>query len=241
MKKINLLSAILGFSMIVSFNSFASGIPVVDGAQIANQIKTWTVEADRWVKTLEQYKKEYQAQLDQIAAQTGVRDVLGFMKEAEAAYKKVKDLQSLVNDPSKIYRMGEGALSGELKNLYNKYGMFDLCKDYVGATKRQCEGEIINIAQKELNNDQNLEMLNFRMEKIKEIGDRMANAKDIKEAQDLNNALNTQSAMLNAQFMQMQITRDIEQQQKELQDKEKRKVLINKLDKDASLGEWRIN
>lgn len=72
----------------------ASGIPVVDGAQISQsqinhiedvlkQAKTWAEEAKRWADTAAHYKEQLNAYARQLASQTGIRDVSSYLEDVK--------------------------------------------------------------------------------------------------------------------------------------------------------------
>ena len=208
--------------LLFSSQAFASGIPTVDAAAIANQIQTWKIEADRWLKTVDEYKKSYQAQLDQIATQTGARDIVGFMNEAKTQYDQVKDLQQWIENPQMLLDHGKNALTSELRSIYDKYGMTALCDSQTNEqSKRLCEGEIILTATKEQQNKRDLERVNDRVSSINKIADRMSKATDVKEAQDLSNAMQTQMALLQTDNIQRDIQAKQQDQQERLIEQQK--------------------
>lgn len=208
--------------LLFSSQAFASGIPTVDTAAIANQIQTWKIEADRWLKTVDEYKKSYQAQLDQIATQTGARDIVGFMNEAKTQYDQVKDLQQWIENPQMLLDHGKNALTSELRAIYDKYGMTSLCDSQTNEqSKRLCEGEIILTATKEQQNKRDLERVNDRVSSINKIADRMSKATDVKEAQDLSNAMQTQMALLQTDNIQRDIQAKQQDQQERLIEQQK--------------------
>lgn len=213
----------------------ASGIPTVDTAAIANQIQTWKIEADRWIQTVDEYKKAYQAQLDQIATQTGARDIVGFMNEAKAQYDQVKDLKKFIDNPELLLDYGKDALSSELKGIYDKYGMTSLCDAQTNEkSKKLCEGQIILTATKEQQNKRDLERVDDRLKTINSIADRMSKAKDTKEAQDLSNAMQTQIALLQADNIQRDIQAKQQEQQERLIEQKVRSRMIESNEKDVS-------
>lgn len=211
----NLKLILSGLLLINSTTIYAQGIPTIDSAAIARQVETWKVEAQRWSETIAEYKKAYQAQLDQIATQTGARDIAGFINESKKQYDQVKDLKQWIDNPEKLLTHGKNALNSELRAIYDKYGMTNICEQGNEKMKTLCEGEIIITATKEQQNRRDLERVNERVNTINEIADRMAKATDTKEAQDLGNAMQTQIALLQADNIQ----RDIQAKQFEQQER----------------------
>ena len=56
MKRIIKTTALAFALSLGSITAHAGGIPVIDGAQIGNQIQTWAIEGERWLKQVQQYK-----------------------------------------------------------------------------------------------------------------------------------------------------------------------------------------
>ena len=53
MKRIIKTTALAVALSLGSITAHVGGIPVIDGAQIGNQIATWGIEAQRWTKQLQ--------------------------------------------------------------------------------------------------------------------------------------------------------------------------------------------
>ncbi|MBQ9292937.1 MAG: transport associated protein 4, partial [Campylobacter sp.] len=78
---------------------FATGIPVVDGAMNAQtmqhnlqQVAEWLKEANRWVETTQHYSSQLDHYAKEIAIQTGVRDVVSFLKDVKSVYDEADKL-----------------------------------------------------------------------------------------------------------------------------------------------------
>jgi len=80
------------------------------------------------VRTAQHYQSQIQAYKDQLATATGIRNIAAFTNE----------LSNLQSELTNIYKQGnsyisdftsnpEGALSSQAKNLFSKYGAFDMC------------------------------------------------------------------------------------------------------------------
>ncbi|MDG6896502.1 hypothetical protein A6A19_00380 [Actinobacillus delphinicola] len=219
MKKI-ILSGVLIFT--ISSNTFA-GVPVVDYVRVGDQIKTWTVELERWKTKVEQYRQQYTKQLEQynkqiedIATKTGARNIAQFMNDSYKMFKDVKDLGKWIQNPENIYKYGTGILSPKLRKIYNQFGLDQLCEIDVPALQKRCEGNIILDAMRQAQAERQIIFLSDHLEKIEKISKRMANAKDIKEAQDLSNSMQAEMALLQAENLKMQISLSSEKLQKEI-------------------------
>ena len=195
-----------------------AGIPVIDGAQIGNQISTWAIEAQRWTKQLQQYKQDFKNQQNQLMQQsgilqgmTGVRDMAGFMNEVSSTLKDVKDLDKWLGDTNTILKHGKDILSDKLKKAFDEYGATNLCKNANLTIQKKCEGEIIVEVLKKEKIDKNARKLEKRISTIENIAKKMKTAKDSKEAQDLGNAMNTQIALLQTDKIAMDLALSTEQ------------------------------
>lgn len=217
-----------------SLNVQAGGIPVIDGAQIGNQIQTWIVEAQRWQKEIAQYKQDFENQQNQLLQQTGIlntlqgiRDVQGFIKDVTNELKDVTNLDKWLNQSDYILKNGYDVLGGDLKKVFDSYQLDNLCKSLVATQKKMCEGNIVIDVIKEVETKKDLAKYENRLNTIEKIAKQMKTAKDSKEAQDLSNAMQTQIALLQADKLKLDIARNSEELAKSKAEKQ-RKDLTNK-------------
>lgn len=199
----------------VSMNASASGVPVVDSAHMAtniqNKIQDWMIEAKRWTERISQFEKDYKNQQAQLGAITGITDISGFMNEAGDILSNIKNLDKWMGDQDKILSKGYEILSPQLKKIFEQYGVGEMCKGFVDSQKRNCEGKIIIDVVKQEQVKRDLSQVKARVNKINEIAKRMQGAVKTKEAQDLQNAMQTQIALLNADKIKMDIAKNSEE------------------------------
>lgn len=219
-----------------SLNVQAGGIPVIDGAQIGNQIQTWIVEAQRWQKEIAQYKQDFENQQNQLLQQTGIlqgmtgiRDMAGFLNEIKDTLKDVKDIDKWLGDSDQILKYGKDILADNLKKAFDEYGATDLCKNNNSLVQKNCEGEIIIEVLKKQKIEDNAEKLKNRISTIESIANKMKGAKDMKEAQDLSNAMQTQMALLQTDKIAMDLALSTEQYNKVQAEKQRQSYLEKKL------------
>ncbi|MDH2998055.1 hypothetical protein A1D22_09215 [Pasteurellaceae bacterium LFhippo2] len=211
-----------------SLNVQAGGIPVIDGAQIGNQIQTWVVEAQRWQQQIQQYKDDFENQKNQLLQQsgilqglTGLRDMKGLLNELNSTLKDVRDIDKWLGDSDQILKYGRDILDSSLKKAFDEYGATNLCKNNSSLIQKKCEGEIIVELLKRKKIETNAKKLEGRISTIESIANRMKNAKDAKEAQDLSNAMQTQIALLQTDKLAMDLALSTEQYNKVQADKQK--------------------
>ncbi|MBN6080100.1 type IV secretion system protein, partial [Aggregatibacter actinomycetemcomitans] len=214
--KLKLTSLVFATTLLgaISLNVNASGIPVVDGAHMSvnvqNKIQDWMIEAKRWVETIKQFEKDYKNQQAQLGAITGITNISGFMNEAGSILGNIKNLDKWLVDQDRILAKGYEILSPRLKKLFNQYGVGEMCQGFVDSQKRNCEGKIIIDVVKQEQVKRDLSQVKARVNTINEIAKRMQAAGKTKEAQDLQNAMQTQIALLNADKIKMDIAKNSE-------------------------------
>lgn len=201
---------------ILNFTNFASaqGVPTIDGTHIANSIKEWKAEAERFKETIELNQKQFEAL-------TGVRDISAFMNEAQGILNQVNDLDSWLNKQSDILKYGKDILSPNLKAIFDEFNLTNICANLAGKSQKNCEGEIIVDVVKQQTNKNNISELNRRINKINEIARRMQRSTNPKETMDLGNAMNTQIALLQADKLKMDLQSSIDDSQQRLIEKQK--------------------
>ena len=200
MKKL-VLSSVIAFNL-ANF-VFASGIPVVDAAansqmaiQNVKQIAEWAKEATRWTDTVAHYQKQLQAYAAELKAKTGIKDSISTLKDFKQiyadfgrAYENIQDFKDKVlSDP-------EAFIKGKIGETYSKYMIFDRCQ-YISDTHRKniCLTEMLTAAAEIQSTEEKSEQLSNISKVIQEIDEKIKKSKDIKESQDLANALNLQVA-----------------------------------------------
>ena len=221
MRKI-VLSALITMSLLN-----ASGIPVVDAVAnaqaMAQNIKTvaeYAEQAKRWVDTANHYQSQLKAYNDQLVSQTGVRNSVSFIQDINDFNKfsksYSKDFLSLDNSMN-----SNGPIGIKAKELFTKYNLYNDCEVNHLTSKEQevCKGKmerkVRDIASyQEYSN--NLEGISTNIDSLTK---KLATSKDIKESQDINNAIQLQVAQLEITKTQIQL---MNEQSRTLDDVEKR-------------------
>ncbi|WP_373858830.1 type IV secretion system protein [Klebsiella pneumoniae] len=213
-----LILAVLIASPIVN----AEGIPVFDATARLENIRQWTKEANQWLQTVKHYKDQLQAYQKQLETVTGIRDIQAFVNQAKnlkADLDKLRKPGQALND-----LLLSGGSSGQFDELYNKYKIFDNCnaeqsKSYANTCRQEVINKAIQIEQTNEVQTQIGEMLG----EINELSDRVANAKDMKEAQDLANSIQLKSVMLNTLTTQWEMNVKAAEKREKMLAEERRK------------------
>lgn len=173
-------------------------------------------------------------QLNTLLSQTEVRDTVEFIKD-------IQQLQSVM-DEWKIDLMDldldnpKSQIGAIAKQLFDKYNLFDDCSyEYLDEDrKRICKNEMVRNVQ-EISAYQNYStQLQTYSNKLKDLSQKLAESKDIKESQDISNAINMQLAQIQTTKAQIdlmrsnnQAIRDAEKRQKEQLYKKNRGMFID--------------
>lgn len=206
-KKLTLI-AVLSIPALVQ----ASGIPVVDGAAASQRqismlqtVQQWAKEAKQWTETVSHYKNELKAYADQLASQTGIRDVQAFIGEAHSLYGEINGLKSEFTPVINLVSGGKDALSANAKNLFEKYNLFDRCKSLRQGEITSCEANIVSTVESMSFLDSFESNVNSKLKTIDKLAKRMTKSQDVKESQDLKNAMDVQLAALQSQKVQLDL------------------------------------
>jgi type IV secretion system protein VirB5 len=230
MKKI-VLSALITMSLLN-----ASGIPVVDAVAnaqaMAQNIKTvaeYAEQAKRWVDTATHYQSQLKAYNDQLISQTGIRDSVSFIQDIDDfnnfAKSYSKDFLSLENDSIN----DNGIIGTRVKELGNKYNLYNECEGshLSSDEKRICENKT-NRRFKEIATYQEYSNnIGGIQNNLDGLTRKLATSRDIKESQDINNAIQLQVAQLEITKSQVQLMNEQNKRMDDI-DKQQREQLFRK-------------
>ncbi|EJA1035130.1 TPA: type IV secretion system protein [Escherichia coli] len=220
----NLNKYLLVIVIAYSSSVFSAGIPVVDAVGNAQELAHWTEKLKQWTETVQHYKSQLQAYKDQLATSTGLRDIQGLVSQGKSLKNDIISLQKQgINLDSLL--TSSSAPSGTLDTLYKKFKDFDICDEkqaesYINICKQETVNKAWAIEQTADVQDKISDALND----ISDLTDRMANAKDIKESQDLANAIQAKSIQLNILSQQWEINMKSSEQRDKLLAEKRRKA-----------------
>lgn len=210
------ISAVFIFPLITH-----AGIPVMVDADPLRQAE-WVKEAQRWIDTAKHYQSQLQSYKDQLATATGLRDIQGLVAQGKSLKNDITNLQKQGISLNDLLTSGNAPM-GTLDSLYNRFKDFDVCDARQAASYiNLCKQETVNKAWALEQTTEVQEKINDALNDISNLTDRMANAKDIKESQDLANAVQAKSIQLNVLSQQWEMNmRASEQRDKLLKEKRK--------------------
>ncbi|WP_413741644.1 type IV secretion system protein [Sodalis sp. RH15] len=200
--------SILALSLFISAPSISAGIPVFDAVQNAESITQWTEKLKQWEETVTHYKSELNAYKQQLATATGIRDIQGFLSDARSLKTDIDALQKNGVSLNDLLTNQNGSYSSELQSLYNKYKSFDVCNQSSTSQSylASCKQIVLNQAVSIENTSDVENRITSTLSDISDLSDRITNAQDTKESQDLANAMAAKSVQLNALTSQWEMS-----------------------------------
>lgn len=190
----------LALSLLVSTPALSTGIPVFDAASNLESINQWVQKLQQWQETVTHYKSELDAYKQQLATATGIRDIQGFLRDAKSLKNDIDILRKNGISLDGLLTNQDGNYSSDLERLYIKYQSFDICNQSSSSQRyrESCKQLVLNqaVSIEDTSNVQN--RINSTLNDISDLSNRITNAKDSKESQDLANAIAAKSVQLNA-------------------------------------------
>ncbi len=198
----------LALSLAFSTQAISAGIPVFDAVQNTESINQWAEKLKQWEETVTHYKSELEAYKQQLATATGVRNIQAFLSEAKSLKTDIDNLRQNGISLDDLLTNQSGAYSSELKSLYSKYKSFDTCNHSTSSQSylNSCKQMILNQAVAIENTTDVENKIADTLNDISDLSDRIANAQDSKESQDLANAIAAKSVQLNALTSQWEMS-----------------------------------
>ncbi|MBU9840255.1 type IV secretion system protein [Rahnella aceris] len=217
---------ILALSLCISTQAMSAGIPVFDAVQNTESMNQWIQKLQQWQETVTHYRSELDAYKQQLATATGVRDVQAFLREAKSLKTDIDNLRQNGISLDDLLSNQSGSYSSELNSLYNKYKTFDNCNPSSASQRYldSCKQMILNQAVAIENTSEVENKITGTLDDISDLSDRIANAQDSKESQDLANAIAAKSVQLNALTSQWEMSVKQTEQRATLLEQQKQKA-----------------
>ena len=218
--------SILALSLFISTQAMSAGIPVFDAVQNTESINQWIQKLQQWQETVTHYRSELDAYKQQLATATGVRDVQAFLREAKSLKTDIDNLRQNGISLDDLLSNQNGSYSSELNSLYNKYKSFNPCNPSSASQRYldSCKQMILNQAVAIENTSEVENKITGTLGDISDLSDRIANAQDSKESQDLANAIAAKSVQLNVLTSQWEMSVKQTEQRTTLLEQQKQKA-----------------
>lgn len=227
-----LISAVLNTQLL-----FSSGIPTVDVLAIAQslgqnikEIAEWAEYAERWSETASHYSNQLTAYEKELVSKTGIRDSIQFMKDLERLKKYSESYGDDYLDLAKAMANPKSRVGNQARNLFEKYNVFDRCENqiYKDWEKENCkmklQREVTQIATVQESNI----MVAKTAENLEALTKKAANTQDIKDSQDIANAINIEMAQLQVVSMKMDMLekQNVAQEKAEEEQKKRKQAML---------------
>lgn len=225
---------ILHVSVLFSTFAYATGIPVVDtlansqaAAQNLKAVAEWAKEAERWAQTATHYQSQLNAYAAQLASQTGVRNSVAFSKEAKDFYSESKTNDSNFIGLYDALSSPNSYTSSRAQALTSKYTLFDRCEQNSLLTtqeKNLCKSKMASQVDDVVKYEEFADNMSVTSSNIKNLSEKLKNSKDIKESQDINNAIQIEIANLKMQQMQIELYNKSRERNAQIQEEQRQQL-----------------
>ena len=241
-----LISAVLSTQLL-----FSSGIPTVDVLAIAQtlaqnikEIAEWKETAERWSDTASHYSSQLTAYENELMSKTGIRDSVGFVKDLNRLQQYAKVYGDDYLDLAKAMANPSSNIGNLSRSLFQKYNVFDRCENqiYKDWEKENCkmklQREVTQIATVQESNM----MVAKTAENLEALTKKAANTQDIKDSQDIANAINIEMAQLQVVSMKMDMLEKQNVAQEKAEEEQKLRQYKSTLNKhpDWSSFDWTL-
>ncbi|HCW3116838.1 type IV secretion system protein [Citrobacter amalonaticus] len=198
----------LVLSLLFSTQAISAGIPVFDAVQNTESINQWTEKLKQWQDTVTHYKSELEAYKQQLATATGVRNIQAFLSEAKSLKTDIDNLRLNGISLDDLLTNQSGLYSSALQGLYSKYKSFDTCNQSSSSQSylNNCKQILLNQAVAIESTTDVENKIADTLYDISDLSDRISNAQDTKESQDLANTIAAKSIQLNALTSQWEMS-----------------------------------
>ena len=202
-----LISAVLSTQLL-----FSSGIPTVDVLAIAQslgqnikEIAEWAEYAERWSETASHYSNQLTAYEKELVSKTGIRDSVQFMKDLDRLKKYSESYGDDYLDLAKAMANPKSRVGNQARNLFEKYNVFDRCENqiYKDWEKENCKMKLQREVTQIATVQETKKMVDTSAENLEKLSKRVSSSQDIKDSQDIANAINMEMAQM--QIIQMKI------------------------------------
>ena len=242
-----LISAVLSTQLL-----FSSGIPTVDVLAIAQslgqnikEIAEWAEYAERWSETASHYSNQLTAYEKELVSKTGIRDSVQFMKDLDRLKKYSESYGDDYLDLAKAMANPKSRVGNQARNLFEKYNVFDRCENqiYKDWEKENCKMKLQREVTQIATVQETKKMVDTSAENLEKLSKRVSSSQDIKDSQDIANAINMEMAQMQIIQMKIDMMEKNNQAMARAEEEQKQRQFESTLNKhsDFSKFNWSIN
>lgn len=199
---------------------------MADGAKRhAQQVRQWKDQAMQWKQTLEHYTSQQNTLKSQLASMTDIRDIGDLEGQIDSLIFEMDGIERHRNMFTEMLSSSEPEISGDANEILNKYQMFDMCQKK-GSTRLDniCKEEILNKAGTIETGEKIKKKMKHRMREVQILSRKASMTKDLKESQDIANAISLKQSEINQLQHQWQLSVDEANLREKLIEQKKRKA-----------------
>ncbi len=217
---------IVGICLVASTFLYSAGIPVLDITTLTKQILAWGEEAERWKDTVDFYRDQLEGVQNQLLAQTEIRDTVQFIKDLKA-------LSEFVHGVSNDFLNLNDGLSAGAQALFDRYNLYKECENdwFNEDEKRICENKMVRRVNEIAAYQKYKDDLTDSYNELSVLAAKLASSEDLKESQDIGNAINLTIAQLNIKKSQIELVNAQNEQLRYIEERQREQLYIKKLRK----------
>lgn len=229
---------------------FSSGIPVVDVvsnaqamAQNLKEVAQWAEQASRWAKEVDHYKSQLGAYQDQLLSATQIRDSVQFVKDISDFYSFAKNYSDDYMSLSTDILNSNTPIGIQAKALFKKYNLFNDCEgDYLSKDEKNiCKNKMVRRVHEVAVYQEYNKNLNLMANDLNDLAVSLANSQDIKESQDIGNAIQLKIAQIDLTKTKIELMNAQNERLDKVEQKQKEQLISQTRGKSADFRELRRN
>jgi type IV secretion system protein VirB5 len=232
------MNKIVASMLISSSLVFGSGIPVVDGlansqmaTQNIKQIAEWVETAQRWSNTATHFQSQLTAYQDQLMSATQIRNSVQFVKDITEFYNFAK------NYKDDYLKLGTDILNSNTilgiraNDLFDKYNVFDECNTNYFTTQEKniCKNKMVRRVHEVAVYQEYSNSLGVMTDNLTDLSNKLANSQDIKESQDIGNAIQLQVAQIDLTRTQVELMNAQNARLDKIEEKQKEQLFLQSI------------
>lgn len=213
----------------VFFSGYSfSGVPVVDSANLSQNVMDYvatvaefTEQATRWEEKIKQYQNQLNTMTDQLAAQTGVRNMTKLVSDIQSIHKNISEFKMPSADI--IMSKGDSFIDSKTAEYMRTNLVYDRCTQRNIKLKNLCKTEQLTSATAQVQIETVQKELSEYLKELTSLQDQAKSSVDAKESMDINNMAQANLAQLNLIKTKLEIAKinfDIAQTVREEQAKQ---------------------
>ncbi len=205
------------------------------------QVRQWKGQADQWRQTLSHFTNQQQTMKDQLASFTGIRSIEDLESQIDSLMYDMDGIErhkSMFND---MLGSPDPEINGEANAILGKYQMFDVCQKK-GSRRLDniCKEEVLNKAGTLETGDKIKKKMKRKMREVQVLSRKASMSTDIKESQDIANAISLKQSEINQLQHQWQTAVD-EANLREKLIEQKKIQAFNEQQRNAPIPQFDIN